>query len=74
MAEPSSTIAVAPGTAADDVTGVRDLQRASDPTAPSALPLTAEMAGKPETVGRPDMASLGSGMERRTPRNRFARD
>jgi hypothetical protein len=49
------------------VTVGRDLRRANDPMAPSVLPATAEMAG------RPGMASHGNGMERHTPHNPFRR-
>ena len=65
MAGPNTTIAIALETVEDGATGVRDLHRANDPTALSALLAMAE------TAGRPDMANRGSGTERHTPRSRF---
>jgi len=76
MAEPIPTIAIAVETVEDGVIEARDLRRASDPMAPSALLVMAETAGRLEMVARPDMASHGNGTERRTPRSQFllARD
>jgi hypothetical protein len=65
MAGPNTTIVIALETAGDGVTGARDLRRGKDPTVPSALPVMAE------TAGRPDMASRASGTERHTRRSQF---
>jgi hypothetical protein len=52
------------------VTAVRDQHRASDPTAPSALP---EMVGTVATAGRRDTGSHGRGTVRPTPRRLLPR-
>ena len=65
MADPTPTIAIALETVGDGVTEARDLRRENDQTAPNALLVMAE------TAGRSDMASLGSGTERHTPRSQF---
>jgi hypothetical protein len=65
MGEPNTAIAIAVETVGDGVTEARDLRRENDQTAPNALLVMAE------TAGRPDMASLGSGTERHTPRSQF---
>ncbi len=64
-AEPTTAIAIGLETVGGGVTGARDLRRANGPTAPSALLVMAE------TAGRLDMASLGSETERHTPRSQF---
>src|SRR5215213_3779410 len=77
MAEPTSTIAIAVETVEDGVTEVRDLRRANDPMAPSALPVMAETAARLETAGRlgtaarRDMASHDSATARLTLRSQF---
>src|SRR5215213_7210667 len=71
MAEPTSIIAIAVETVEDGVTEVRDLRRANDPMAPSALPVMAETAARLETAARRDMASHDSVTARPTLRSQF---